>query len=97
MAILAKDVSNGYTLTFGVIHHRNPLDGQWNTACRGFRYGSMPQSTSSGYGLPLEGILPGFPNTTVSTSIVKSGRMSDQPMPTKVYFLRTSRSRQARK
>src|ERR1700690_687436 len=59
--------------------------------------GSMPQKTNSGYGAPPEGILPSFPKTTVSTTMVRRGRMSDQATPTKVCLYRTSRSRQARK
>src|ERR1700761_1153351 len=43
--------------------------------------GSIPQRTSSGYGTPPDGIFPNFPKTNVSTSIVSSGRISDQPTP----------------
>ena len=59
--------------------------------------GNMPQRTRRGYGTPPEGILPSFPKTTVSTIMVKRGRMSDHPTPTKVCLYRTSRSRHARK
>ena len=58
--------------------------------------GSIPHSTSSEQGTPPEGILPSFPKTIVSTSIVNTERISDQAMRTTVRWYRTSRSRHAR-
>src|SRR4029077_20989962 len=55
--------------------------------------GSIPQNTSNGYRTPPDGMLPSFPKTIVRTTIVRTGRMSDQAMPTTVCLYRTRRSR----
>src|SRR5262245_36910212 len=60
-------------------------------------HGSIPQKTRSGYLTPPDGILPSLPKTSVRTTIVRMGRISDQATPTTVCLYRTRMSRQARK